>query len=246
MNNTLNFSRLYKVIRIDGFHYTQRFLKTLILMIIAILFTSWIIGTTQRAAIDSASRLPLVGICFFITILFAPEKLYGESNDSRKGIRFAMLPASALEKTISMVFYCAIVTPLLAGIISLLTDSILSLLPVGAFKGSFIISSPRTLTFFAEILSPEMFLLSFIFIFGTVFFRKRQTIKTIAALIGLGVLSFSILIPLSMSKLIRMAIENNELVLSSDSIYISIRVIECAAICLLLIGSYLRVKKLKY
>ncbi len=248
MNNVLNFNRLLKVIRLDALNYTQRFLKTMIIIIIGVLFAGWLIGTKQKANLTGEMRLPYFFICFIIITIIAPETLYGDANDPRKGIRFATLPASALEKTISMVFYCAIVTPILAGIICLITDSILGLLPFGAFKGSFSISyigeSTRLIT---DLFLQEIFY-SCIFIFGIVLFKKRQSIKTIACLIALIILLICIVTPTLFSQYGRkmMIMATGTFSGSEGNIEPVSMVIHYIILALLLVGIYLRVKKQKY
>ncbi|MGP1446092.1 MAG: hypothetical protein ACTTKO_00990 [Candidatus Limimorpha sp.] len=248
MNNTLDFNRLQKVIRFDAINYSQRFLKIMIIIIVSVLFGGWLIGTTQKVNINGDQRLSYLLICFLLTTIFAPEKLYGNANDSRNGIRFAMLPASALEKTISMVLYCAIVTPILTGIIGLLTDGVLGLLPFGAFKGSFFASQIGKQSSLIADFFLQVFFYSCIFIFGTVLFKKRQILKTIASLIALVVLLICIATPAIFSQY-----GEKVVVMISDTFSLSNGTTEVLSLithylflAVLLFGIYRRIKKQKY
>ena len=67
-------------------------------------------------------------------MMMVPSKVYGNANLSREGVSFAMLPASSLEKFISMFLYCAIVTPVIVFFGGYLVDALLSLFPFGGFE----------------------------------------------------------------------------------------------------------------
>ncbi len=248
MNNTLDFNRLQKVIRFDAINYSQRFLKMMIIIIVSVLFGGWLIGTTQKININGDQRLSYLLLCFLLTTVFAPEKLYGDANDRRKGIRFAMLPASALEKNISMVLYCAIVTPILTGIIGLLTDSILGLLPFGAFKGSFFASQIGKSSSLIADLFLQLIFYSCIFSFGTVLFKKRQSLKTIASLIALLVLLICIITPsvftLYGERFIVMT--TGTFLLPRENVEVVSLIIHYIFLAVLLFGIYHRIKKQKY
>ena len=70
----------------------------------------------------------------FLAMMLVPSKVYGNANLSREGVGFAMLPASSLEKFVSMFLYCAIVTPIVVFFGGYLVDALLSVFPFGGFE----------------------------------------------------------------------------------------------------------------
>ena len=68
-----------------------------------------------------------------LAMMMVPSKVYGNANLSREGVGFAMMPASSLEKFVSMFLYCAIVTPVIVFFGGYLVDTLLSLFPFGGF-----------------------------------------------------------------------------------------------------------------
>ena len=78
------------------------------------------------SGIGLGGRSTLMFIFFLAAIISAPSKIYGHITGRKEGTAFLMLPASTLEKFISMVLICAAVVPLayfvwLPGIFSFFT-----------------------------------------------------------------------------------------------------------------------------
>ena len=69
-----------------------------------------------------------------IMACLVPEVHYNAVNQKKGGSYYAMLPASKLEKYLSMLLYTFIVCPLLVYIGSLLLDVVLTILPIGPYK----------------------------------------------------------------------------------------------------------------
>ena len=113
MNNTLDFSRLGKVIKHDGASFAQN-LGLALIILWAIPVVMWLFAslTPSHAHMDAFSRIGILNTLGKILLIIAPARLYKYCNDQRKGIGYAMMPASSLEKFISMVFYCVIVAPI--------------------------------------------------------------------------------------------------------------------------------------
>ena len=105
MNNTLDFNRLVKVIKHDGASFAQNLGLALIILwsipVVMWLFSSL---TPSNGHFDTFSRISIIGTLGTILLIMAPARLYKYCNDSRQGIGYAMMPASSLEKFISMVF----------------------------------------------------------------------------------------------------------------------------------------------
>jgi hypothetical protein len=177
-------------------------------------------GTKQ--IYDAMSRVNVIDALLKIAIIIAPAILYKTCNDSRKGIGYAMLPASTLEKFISMVIYCVIVTPIIYVAGSLAIDTILALFngPYKDFAASLYFDKfsqieysfeqhgtkvmlDDALPIFINNLSPAfmrvlsilgILMLSSIFMFGNMIFKKRKTGKMIGILIILFIIFMIIFI----------------------------------------------------
>ena len=148
----------------------------------------------------------------------APSRVYGKVNWEKEGVSFAMLPASSLEKFLSMVFFCVVVTPLLLFFGGFLVDTLLSLLPFGHYDESihlyslneihdmlcdeegifqmdpnsdtyFSVGVFRTIVYFLVILLISLFML------GNMIFKRRSAGKTFGCLMGA---SYSILMFIAM------------------------------------------------
>lgn len=72
-------------------------------------------------------------VCFLagISSMIICEALCGKVNDPQAGVGFALLPATALEKYLSMFVTVVLVTTLSAVVVATLIDSLLALLHVG-------------------------------------------------------------------------------------------------------------------
>lgn len=130
MNNTLNINRLGKVIKRDGSTYIQNMGWTLVILF-AIPLVLWLIRSITISDVpqEALSRITLINLLKIGALIIVPVRLYKDYNDSRKGISYAMLPASSLEKFISMVFYCIIVTPIIYTAGAIVVDTILAAIP---------------------------------------------------------------------------------------------------------------------
>lgn len=129
MNNTLDFNRLGKVIRRDAMNFIPNFGWSLVILW-AIPVVIWLTSFTFISqGGEVGGRLQMLRFLSTIALVVAPAKLYKDCNDPRKGIQYAMMPASSLEKFISMFIFCVIVTPIVytAGAVAL--DTIMAAFP---------------------------------------------------------------------------------------------------------------------
>ena len=117
MNNTFNINRFGKILKHDGLNFFPNLILALAILwaipVIVYLFTALMPGDEEKGLIDAFSRIDTIATLSTIALIIAPARLYKYCNDSRKGIVYAMLPASTLEKFLSMVIYCVIVTPII-------------------------------------------------------------------------------------------------------------------------------------
>ena len=216
MNNTLNINRLGKVIKRDGASFAQN-LGLALIILWAIPVIIWLFGnmTPFNGKMDPFSRLGIIGTLRNILIIIAPARLYKYCNNSRQGMGYAMMPASSLEKFISMVFYCIIVAPIVYIVGALAVDSVLALIG-GSYEGFAVpayfdkyaqlkhaldnkmflseedyssVNDSISLSFFITLKIASVIMLSSIFMFGNMVFKKHKTGKMIGILILLSIIS---------------------------------------------------------
>lgn len=221
MNNTLNINRLGKVVKHDAMSFAQNLGLTLIILW-AIPVALWLIASliTGNGHMEASSRISMIETLTKILLILTPAALYKSCNDARKGIGYAMMPASALEKFISMVFYCAIAAPIVYIAGALAVDSILALFG-GPYEGFAItgyfnqyaqirkvfetdmMMNPAELDEYAKMITPSfiifsdifsVLMLSSIFMFGNMVFKKRKTGKMIGILVLLIILFMIVLV----------------------------------------------------
>lgn len=226
MNNTFNINRFGKILKHDGLNFFPNFILALAILwaipVVIYLFTI-LMPTEETIHIYNAmSRVSIIDFLLKIAIIIAPAILYKTCNDSRKGIGYAMLPASTLEKFLSMVIFCVIVTPIIYLAGALAIDSILALFngPYEGFAASLYFDKYAQIDYsienhdvagilddtwpiFIENLSPTfltvlsllaILTLSSIFMFGNMIFKKRKTGKMIGILILLSIIIMIIFI----------------------------------------------------
>ena len=218
MNNTLNINRFGKVLKHDGLNFFPKLILTLAILwaipVIVYLFAALMPTNDTKDAFDAMSRIDLISTLTSIALIIAPARLYRHCNDSRKGIGYAMLPASTLEKFLSMVFYCVVVTPIIYVAGALAIDSILALFqgPYEGFAAAYYFDRyakldaiftkdnamlDASLLIFFKSISPTFMIalsmlgtltISSIFMFGNMVFKKRKTGKMLGILILLFII----------------------------------------------------------
>ena len=204
MNNTFNFTRFKKVLARD-FRATYKRFGLAILILSLLVVTVWIFSLVINVPYyyDSAygglgidhyykyileERVSSILLGVVISFAIAPAIIYKSCNLKGRGNYYAMLPASHLEKYLSMLFYCCIVAPLAVLLGSFIVDTLLTLLPIGYFK-YFIwnfdewhyIDAEFVLCFIAF-----LFLTASIFMFSNTLFKRAKFIKTVLWLMLIG------------------------------------------------------------
>ena len=133
MNNTFDFNRFKNLLLKDGKMYIRNF-GTNLIVICSLNAIFWIFNLLFGSSSESAFRFGMLCLWTGLAMMMVSEKVYGKANLSREGVSFAMLPASSLEKFVSMFIYCAIVTPIVVFFGGYLVDTLLSLFPFGGFE----------------------------------------------------------------------------------------------------------------
>ena len=131
MNNTFNFNRFCKVVSLDVKRYVDQFGLTF-LILCAMPIVLWLLTLVFGFTMPRIARFGVAYIAVFLSAILVPTKAFGHINLQREGVSFAMLPASSLEKFLSIAILC-ILTPVLVMACSYVVDSLLVLLPFGGF-----------------------------------------------------------------------------------------------------------------
>ncbi len=208
MNNTFDIKRFGNVVRRDGMSYFKNFGWTLVVLwSIPVIF--WIMTYVSDGVYTS--RDILISLLMWLSLIIVPSRLYKNVNDSRKGMLYAMTPASSLEKFLSMFLYCVLVTPIIYMLGAIAIDTILALKPGTNPYDGFIFKDFKGLLLpdlvhvgddemnrqFAEhILDKNRILIniiqflcvSSIFMFTNMIFKKRKLSKTIGILTLVGII----------------------------------------------------------
>jgi hypothetical protein len=211
MNNTFEFNRFKNLLVNDGKKYFRNF-GTALIVFCCLNAIYWIFNLLFGSETMSPIRFSMLLIWTALAMMLVPEKVYGKANLSREGVSFAMMPASSLEKFLSMFLYCAVVTPIIVFFGGYLVDAFLSIFPFGGFEKPIHLYSIGEIgrmmndhsgavrvgeaTFnFTDVFSVGMMRTSLyvtilqwaaIFMLGNMLFKKHKAGKTFACYLGIG------------------------------------------------------------
>ena len=127
MNEVFDIKRLGRLIKYEVINYIPNFFKSL-LIFASVIAAVWIFSLTVDFNVCPHSRAGLVNALFVLAIVLSPFIVYKDMNDRKKGYIYAMIPASTLEKLLSMIVLCVVIVPLLAYAVLTATDLLLWLL----------------------------------------------------------------------------------------------------------------------
>lgn len=135
MNNIFEWKRFSKVVKKDFNNLWSTFGITMIILA-AIPFAIWLLALVidHSLTISPGFRVVMLMTVAEFAAIMLPSRLYRTMNLRNEGISFAMLPASKLEKFISLLFFTFIVAPVFVYIGSLVMDIILSMLPASPYR----------------------------------------------------------------------------------------------------------------
>lgn len=213
MNKTFDIKRFVNVVRCDGMSYFQNFGWTLAVLWgipVGIWFICYM--TANNTGEITEARYGFLQFLMIVAIILIPSRLYKNSNDSRKGIQFAMLPASSLEKFLSMIIYCLIVTPILYMFGAVAIDTIFTLIPGKNPYENYVINQIFNVNLievdFGDLEKLVMNLPFYqifiilsctsIFMFTNMLFKKRKVSKTIGILALLGIVFMVIIVKIGL------------------------------------------------
>ena len=218
MNNTFNFNRFKNLLLKDGKMYIRNF-GTSLIVCCCLNAIFWIFNLLFGSSSESAFRFGMLCLWTGLAMMMVSEKVYGKANLSREGVSFAMLPASSLEKFVSMFIYCAIVTPIVVFFGGYLVDTLLSFFPFGGFEkpihlytinevvrmidnsegvvqaGGMVVSFTDVFPVAAIRISLYVGIVQWaaIFMLGNMLFKKRKAGRTFACYLGISYLLSTLL-----------------------------------------------------
>lgn len=135
MNSKFDWNRFCKVVKKDFCNLWPMFGTTMIVLA-SLPFAVWLLALVidRTAVIAPNYRVVMIMIVSSLAALMLPSRLYRTMNLRNEGIYYAMLPASKLEKFLSMLFFTFIVAPMVTYLGSMVLDIILRLMPAGVYR----------------------------------------------------------------------------------------------------------------
>ena len=212
MENTFNFDRFGKVFSQDVKRYVTQFGLTF-LILCAMPIVMWLISLVFGFRMPCIARVTVTWMTIWLSAILVPAKAFGYINLQREGVSYAMLPASNLEKFLSIAILC-LLTPIAVMACSYGIDSLLTLLPWGGFNkfitggvlksienymigidavGEDVETKMSVIDMFDSMASSEeiyMFISTVftvgLFLFGNSLFKTHKTAKTFAVMMGVS------------------------------------------------------------
>ena len=112
---------------------------TSLLIITLLPILAWLLWWALSGIEEMPAIVPEVRWCFIagsviLAAMVSPSRMYRTANLQKEGIYFAMLPASKLEKYLSMLLFTIVVCPLMCFLGGMVLDYFLTLLPFGPYN----------------------------------------------------------------------------------------------------------------
>ena len=194
-----------------------------------------------------AFRSNVFWMSMFVMAVTMPVKCYGGLTEKKTGSQWLMIPASKLEKFLSMVLITAVFIPMIAFCVSLGLDALLC--AVDHTCGSSLISAFIS----ADQKINSIISLSLSFLLGAIFFKSSKTVKTFLVLFALGAVTMTVLFMILFNGVNVVELVENEALANEvvgngpfgDNSFIPVLCCTVSYI-LLLAGIFFRIKTLKH
>ncbi len=239
-NDVLNLNRFGRYLLTDIKNAISRYgISLLVMATISVTgyllagFFTMIVGNGWYS-LGVAGRFSMMAITFFVLTLSAPAKIYGFITDKKEGSSFLMIPASSLEKAISMILVCCVILPLVFFAVYMSLDQIICLIDnrcgdsvIVAINNSrellldaFQRISSETQNYipdYSSLSSPWMYVDDLaqgflVFLLGALIFKSSKPAKTVGCLILFSIALSMIVSPIVMHGAVerfKEAMENN-------------------------------------
>lgn len=181
-----------------------------LLPLIAFLGFEVFASLTRLHWVDGNSAISYISLfaAICVAVMIFPSKIYGEITDKKAGSNYLMIPASTLEKFLSMVLVTCLVLPAAFTVGFFTVEAFVSLIP--GYGQPIILSATKAMEevsyFFTESvdlsINPYLSLYAewcstiLCFTLGAIFFEKSKTAKTILAMMILGFVLSSVAVSL--------------------------------------------------
>lgn len=252
MDNTFNFKRFGKYFASDLTRlFSENWLKVLCFGLIPVFalilsFMFSLFDPGEYTYIDFDSRVLWLTITTGIFTIWIPSAFYGYVTDRRSGSNYTLIPASCLEKTVSMIINAAVIAPAAFLAIYGVSDLLTTLVAGLPSSNSLMLKMPTwyPIDGFRVYSLVSIHVMTLYFILGAVFFRKGKIAKTILVQFGLGVL----LLFIAMTILTRVNEETPEIMYGLDEkAGHALMIIQYAVQMIVLYTLiYFRIKKIQY
>lgn len=228
-NEVFNWNRFWRYLKSDFNSFISRFgISLLVMSTMAVttdafngLFSFFITG--NWIGMTAPLRFILFVVFGIIVMFTAPAKLYGYLTDRKEGSAFLMLPASRLEKFVSMVLITGVVVPFIFGVIYLGLDIMVCMVDPTCGKSIFNLMFytdinsifggiaaemaaemnewNQYMTNMTSVFTPFLYLddifnTMMLFLLGALIFKTSKTGKTLGCLILLGLSLEMVLSPI--------------------------------------------------
>lgn len=181
-------------------------------------FFTLIVGDGWHS-LGEAGRGIMFGLTMLVMVISGPAKIYGFVTDKKDGSEFLMVPASSLEKTISMILVCCVILPFVFFAVYLSFDQIVCLLDQNCGTSlivtfnegrSQVLNAFSTLSVESSNIIPDVDSLTspwlyvddiaqnlLIFLLGALIFKTSKPAKTIGCMILISIVLSMIFAPIA-------------------------------------------------
>lgn len=181
MNNTFNLKRFAMILKKDAQDLSGKYIKLLLIVTITflVIFFLSLLGNIESFKEYNSIRYAAAFVFIWGGTILAPFQLYKHYNNRMHGTAYFMLPASQTEKWLSMLFYCAVATPVVLAASVTIID--ICLYPVYIWENKTLLIATYTWqgTGYAII---SILAAQALFFLGNIWFQQSKVQKTIGAL----------------------------------------------------------------
>lgn len=266
MNNIFNIKRFWQTLRHDIVYTASKNGASIVLAPMAVLLVTAMLVTTFGLILDEDLitypfiRLLVIIATYSVMMLLMASRCFGYLTDGKHNVSYLMLPASTLEKTLSICIIYYIIVPVMILLSSYTADSLLTLVKFGGFDSYM---TPQTISGICTNDYNEMpmelksfirdtslstvlghyAMLSYILLCALVF-KRHKVLKTIGIYFGANIVTGTVL-----SSAIIRTTANYDTPFNFESVYLSTMtwsiIIGIAFIIAFNVGIYFTLQKMK-
>lgn len=184
MSEIFNFNRYCKTVKSDLNNYGKKAISPLIILTAIMPFNLMLRSILGGHEVSIETRIYVIGVLTFILLYIVPFIMYKNANHRKRGVDYIMLPASGLEKFLSMLFICSILTPIIFIGSYLIVDTIMTLIPNRFYNGKFLFT-PELMTWDNIKVLLTIIMFQSTTLCGNMLFRKNKAGKTILSTLAI-------------------------------------------------------------